>query len=421
MRVFSTRGGSEVSLSEAISVGLAPDGGLYTPPSLAAHSGPWGADFKSRALTLLRPFFAGEVLEHSLEAIVDEAFTFDAPTKWFTEEVGLLELFHGPTAAFKDFGARFLAACLGRLTRVDRDTTVLVATSGDTGAAVASAFHRRAGFRVMILYPEGRVSGRQAHQLGAFGDNVTAFRVSGSFDDCQRVVKAAFGDQELSARHALVSANSISLGRLLPQMTYYAHASLSAQEQGKGSTSFVVPTGNLGNAFACLLAKECGLPIDRVVLATNANRVLADFVATGRYEPKESFSTLANAMDVGAPSNVERLRHRFPDVRTAVEADWVDDETIRATIKRTLDERGEIICPHTACGVEVLRRVRTRGAKGTWIVAATAHPAKFDSIVEPLIGRPVPVPPALAELLARPSHAAALQPTLSDLADRLAK
>ena len=419
MKVFSTRGASEVSLSEAISVGLAPDGGLYTPPSLAAHSGPWGADLQSRVLTLLRPFFAGEVLERSLEEIVQEAFTFGAPTKWLTDDTGLLELFHGPTAAFKDFGARFLAACLSRLVKVDRLTTVLVATSGDTGAAVASAFHRRPGFRVVILYPDGRVSPRQAHQLGAFGDNVTTFRVAGTFDDCQRVVKTAFQDSALSTQHALVSANSISLGRLLPQMAYYAHASLSAQEQGKGSVSFVVPTGNLGNAFAGLLAKECGLPIDRIVLATNANRVLADFVATGHYEPKPSQVTLANAMDVGAPSNVERLRHRFSDVAKVVEADWVDDETIRSCIMRTLEQSGEIICPHTACGVEVLRRLRARGVKGTWLVAATAHPAKFESIVEPLIGRVVPVPPALAQLLARPSHAEPLAANLEALAGAL--
>jgi threonine synthase len=290
-------------------------------------------------------------------------------------------------------------------------TTVLVATSGDTGAAVASAFHRRAGFRVVILYPDGRVSPRQAHQLGAFGDNVTALRVNGTFDDCQRLVKAAFSDASLSAAHGLASANSISLGRLLPQMAYYAHASLSAVQRGLGAPSYVIPTGNLGNAFACLLARECGVPIDRVVLATNANRVLADFVATGRYEPKPSIPTLANAMDVGAPSNVERLRHRFPDVSKVVSADWVDDETIRKTIQHS----PEVICPHTACGVEVLRRQRAAGAKGTWIVAATAHPAKFDSIVEPLIGRPVPVPPALAELLARPSSAAPLEPTLDAL------
>lgn len=415
MRVFSTRGGSEVTLSQAISLGLAPDGGLYLPPPMPAHVGPWGDDLRTRAVTLLRPFFADEPLADALPEIVAEAFTFDAPTRWLSDDTGVLELFHGPTAAFKDFGARFLAACLSRLQQPGRETTVLVATSGDTGAAVASAFHRRPGFRVVILYPDGRVSPRQAHQLGAFGDNVRALRVAGSFDDCQRLVKAAFSDSALSARHALASANSISLGRLLPQMAYYAHASLSAVARGLGSPSFVIPTGNLGNAFACLLARECGLPIDRVALATNANRVLADFVATGHYEPKGSIATLANAMDVGAPSNVERLRHRFPEVAKAVSADWVDDETIRATIKAS----PEPICPHTACGVEVLRRLRARGAKGTWIVAATAHPAKFESIVEPLIGRAVPVPPALAELLARPAVATPIEPSLSALAGQL--
>ncbi len=402
-------------MCEAISIGLAPDGGLYMPPVMAAHTGPWGDDLRTRAVTLLRPFFADEPLAGALDTIVNEAFTFDAPTKWISEDTGLLELFHGPTAAFKDFGARFLASCLSRLQQPGRTTTVLVATSGDTGAAVASAFHRRPGFRVVILYPDGRVSPRQAHQLGAFGDNVTALKVNGTFDDCQRVVKAAFGDRELSARHSLASANSISLGRLLPQMAYYAHASLSAVARGHGSPSFVVPTGNLGNAFACLLARECGLPIDRVVLATNANRVLADFVATGHYEPKSSIATLANAMDVGAPSNVERLRHRFPEVSKVVSADWVDDETIRQTIKRS----AEVICPHTACAVEVLRRQRAAGAKGTWIIAATAHPAKFDSIVEPLIGRAIPVPPALAEILSRPTHATPVEPTLEALSGQL--
>lgn len=411
MNVSSTRGGSTVSLSAAIAAGLAPDGGLYMPPLLAAHVGEWGHDYRTRALTLLRPFFEGELLDAQLEAILSEAFTFDAPTKWLDERTGLLELFHGPTAAFKDFGARFLAACLSRLRT--KETTVLVATSGDTGAAVASAFHRRPGFRVVILYPDGRVSPRQAHQLGAFGDNVTAFRVQGAFDDCQRMVKEAFADRALTEKHQLTSANSISLGRLLPQMTYYAHASLSAAEQG--SVSFIIPTGNLGNAFACLLARERGLPIEDIVLATNANRVLADYVTSGVYEPKPSLTTLANAMDVGNPSNVERLRHRFPDVASAVSADWVDDETIRETIRSA----PEPICPHTACGLAVLKRLRARGDQRRYIVAATAHPAKFDSIVEPLIGRSVPVPPALAELLARPAHAAPLEPSLSALAAAL--
>lgn len=410
MKVTSTRGGPEVSLSFAIESGLAADGGLFMPPKLR----PWeisGTTLVERANSLLAPAFAEEAID--VAAAVKDAFTFDAPTKWLRPDTGLLELFHGPTAAFKDFGARFFAACLGQLQKPGAQLkTILVATSGDTGAAVASAFHKRDGFRVVILYPDGRVSPRQAHQLGAFGDNVRTFRVNGTFDDCQRVVKEAFARPELRAAHALSSANSISLGRLLPQMAYYAHAALSCVAAGKGKPSFVVPTGNLGNAFACLMAREYGVPIDRVRLATNANRVLPDMLASGQYQPKKSVATLANAMDVGNPSNVERLLFRFPKVAEVVSADWVDDETISETIRRS----AEPICPHTACGMEVLRRMRSRGEEGTWIVAATAHPAKFDSVVEPLIGKKVPVPPALAELLARPSHADPLQPDVDELA-----
>jgi threonine synthase len=413
MKVSSTRNGTEVSLAFAIDTGLAPDGGLYMPPRLAPRE-LGGTDLRSRAVELLTPLFADEPID--VRAAIDDAFTFDAPTKWLRPDTGLLELFHGPTAAFKDFGARFFAACLAQLRKPGAQLkTILVATSGDTGAAVASAFHKRDGFRVVILYPEGRVSPRQAHQLGAFGDNITAFKVNGTFDDCQRVVKEAFALPELRTAHALSSANSISLGRLLPQMAYYAHAALSCVAEGKGKPSFVVPTGNLGNAFACLLAREYGVPIDRVKLATNANRVLPDMLASGQYQPKKSVATLANAMDVGAPSNVERLLHRFPKVGEVVSADWVDDGTIAETIKRS----PEVICPHTACGLEVLRRMRSRGEDGTWIVAATAHPAKFESIVEPLIGRPVEVPPSLADLLARRSYAEPLEPTVQALAEAM--
>jgi len=244
---------------------------------------------------------------------------------------------------------------------------------------------------------------------------VRAFRVAGTFDDCQRMVKEAFALPELRERHALTSANSISLGRLLPQMAYYAHASLESVRAGKGKPSFVVPTGNLGNAFACLLAREYGAPIGKVRLATNANRVLPELLATGQYQPRKSVATIANAMDVGAPSNVERLLQRFPHVADVVSADWVDDDTIRDTIARAKPLQ---LCPHTACGVEVLRRLRSRGEDGTWIIAATAHPAKFDSIVEPLIG-PVEVPPALAALLARPSSAEPLEPSVHALARAL--
>lgn len=413
MQCVSTRGGSAVSLTEAIAAGLAPDGGLFLPVELPRlGGGPSNVDsLPCVASWLIEPFFAGEPLAANIEAICANAFSFPAPTRWLEPDMGLLELFHGPTAAFKDFGARFLAECTARIPAAGPTRTVLVATSGDTGAAVAAAFHRRPGFRVLVLYPDGRVSARQAHQLGAFGDNVHAFRVAGTFDDCQRMVKAAFLDRELQARVPLLSANSISLGRLLPQMAYYAQASLQARAHGREPVSFVVPTGNLGNAFACLLARELGLPIGRVVLATNANRVLVDFLASGTYVPRDSIATLANAMDVGAPSNVERLRALFPSPLRVVEADAVDDGTIRATIASTWQRYGEAICPHTACGVAVLERLRRAGADGPWLVAATAHPAKFDTIVEPAIGAPCPPPAPLAALLARPAHATPLEPT----------
>ncbi|MFM7297977.1 MAG: threonine synthase [Planctomycetota bacterium] len=421
MRCVSTRGGGEVSLTEAIAAGLAPDGGLFLPTQLPQLGAPptAGASLPVVASWLLRPFFEGEALAGALDEICARAFTFAAPLRWLEPDTGLLELFHGPTAAFKDFGARFLAECTARIPSGSATRTVLVATSGDTGAAVAAAFHRRPGFRVLVLYPDGRVSARQAHQLGAFGDNVHAFRVAGSFDDCQRMVKAAFLDRELQSRAPLLSANSISLGRLLPQMAYYAHAALHAREQGLAPLSFVVPTGNLGNAFACLLAREVGLPIGRVVLATNANRVLVDYLATGCYEPRDSIATLANAMDVGAPSNVERLRALFADPRRVVEAEAVEDTAIRATIASTWRKHGVAICPHTACGVAVLETLRERGARGPWVVAATAHPAKFDTIVEPAIGAECPPPAPLAALLARPAHATPLQPSSEALSNAL--
>lgn len=392
MKCVSTRSpaGPRVSLVDAISRGLAPDGGLYVPERVP------------RSNDVLAPYFEGEPLDAA--ELARAAFTFPAPIRWLDERCGLLELFHGPTAAFKDFGARFLAECLARL---GRKATIVVATSGDTGAAVGAAFAGRPGFDVVILYPDGRVSPRQAHQLGAFGGNVRAFRVAGTFDDCQRMVK-----ETLAQRPDTTSANSISLGRLLPQLTYYASSALEVERLGRGPASYVVPTGNLGNALACVLARDMGLPIGRIVLATNANRALPDFLATGRYAPAATVPTIANAMDVGDPSNLERLRYWHPDVASTVSADSVDDAAIRATIRRVYEERGVAVCPHTACGLEVHRRLK---AAGTWLVAATAHPAKFETVVEPLIGRKVEPPRALAELLARPSHAEPLEAKASAL------
>jgi len=418
LRYLSTRGhAGEVSLGEAIAAGLAPDGGLYVPERLPqvdpSAFDPQG-DLAATATTLLAPFFAGDVLAGALPAICAEAFTFDTPLRPLARPGALLlELFHGPTAAFKDVGARFLAACLRRLRRAEAPPlTILVATSGDTGAAVGAAFHRAGadpgGMRVVILYPDGRVSPRQAHQLGSFGDNVHALRVAGSFDDCQRMVKAALNDAALQREVPLSSANSISLGRLLPQMSYYAHAALHGWRAHGRPLDFIIPTGNLGNALACLWARGMGLPIGDIHLACNANRTLPEFFAGADYRPRDAVATLANAMDVGAPSNVERLRWTFGGdddaMRRALRATSIGDPAIRATLLRHARDHGEVVCPHTATALAVLAQ-EPPGHGSAWAIVATAHPAKFEGVLEPLLGRPLPVPPALATMLARPSAA----------------
>lgn len=408
MRYVSTRGGAvPVGLSAAISAGLAPDGGLYVPERMPRISRPpVGGYLAGTALRMLEPFFESDPLEDELPAICAEAFAHPAPRRELRiEGAHLLELFHGPTAAFKDFGARFLAACLRRLRRdEDQPLTILVATSGDTGAAVGAAFHNVPGVRVAILYPDNRVSPRQAHQLGSFGGNVRALRVGGSFDDCQRLVKAALADPALQADVPMSSANSISLGRLLPQMAYFGHASLHAE----GRMNTIVPTGNLGNAVACLWARDIGLPIGDVIFACNANETLPEFFAGSPYRARDAVATLANAMDVGSPSNFERLRYLFggdAEVRRHGHAESVDDAEIRDTIHRHAASDGEVFCPHTAIGIRVFERKRLAGDRRAWTIVATAHPAKFDAIVEPLIGRRVEVPEALNAMLLREASA----------------
>ncbi|MET0935578.1 MAG: threonine synthase, partial [Luteibacter sp.] len=377
MRYLSTRGGAAPTrLSDAIAAGIAPDGGLYVPERMPTVSlPPANGTLAGTALRMLEPFFEGDPLDDELPAICAEASAHPAPRRALSiDGAHVLELFHGPTAAFKDFGARFLAACLSRLRRdSERPLTILVATSGDTGAAVGAAFHNVPGVRVAILYPDNRVSPRQAHQLGSFGGNVRALRVGGSFDDCQRLVKGALGDGALQADVPMSSANSISLGRLLPQMAYFGHAALQAD----GLMNVIVPTGNLGNAVACLWAREIGLPIGDVVFACNANDTLPEFFGGQPYRARDAVPTIANAMDVGAPSNFERLSHLFggeDTTRQRGHAERVDDAEIRDVILRHAASDGEVFCPHTATAVRVFERRRMAGDSRHWTLVATAHP-----------------------------------------------
>ena len=428
MKFTSTRGQSgELDFSAALSAGLAPDGGLFVPrhlPGLKPEDFDGLYSLADIATRLLSPFLAQDVLGEQLAEICAQAFDFATPLVPFTDEqTYLLELFHGPTAAFKDIGARFLAECVGRLARRSGDTvTILVATSGDTGAAVAAAFHRMPGVRVVVLYPDGRVSPRQAHQLGCFGDNVSSFAVQGSFDDCQAMAKQALADPALHRELRLTSANSISLGRLLPQMLYYAQASLAHHRQVGNPLNFVVPTGNLGNAMAAALARVMGLPIGRIFLSSNANSVLPEFFAGAPYRPRASIRTLANAMDVGAPSNFERLQWLFPDqvqLRATFDARSTDDAAIADTIASTWLCHGRAICPHTATAVHALEQLRPEDRTGHWAVVATAHPAKFETVVEPLIGCRVELPPALERMLARPARAEQIDADFAELRVRL--
>ncbi len=423
MRYLSTRGQAPpASFSEALLAGLAPDGGLYVPesfPSFDPSSFDPAAPIPELASEILTPFVDGDPLGEQISAICRRAFDFPMPLVPLARDTSVLELFHGPTAAFKDFGARFLAHCFERLLAERGEVlTVLVATSGDTGAAVAAACHLREGIRVGVLFPKGGVAPRQEQQLTCWDRNVSSFAVRGNFDDCQRVVKDAFTRGGWPPSGGLSSANSINVGRLLPQAVYYGIASMRYVAEHGAIPGVIVPSGNVGNAVGAFWAKTMGFPIRHIAMASNENRVVPDWFESGSWDPRPSKPTLANAMDVGDPSNMERLFHLYPERRAMIENSSsmeVDDATIRKTIAAGIDRWGQVWCPHTATAVHFREQMEAPH----WIVVATAHPAKFDSIVEPLIGRDVPVPPGLVELLARPTKVteidAAFEPMAAEL------
>ena len=442
MQFVTTRGGPPVSFTTALFAGLAPDGGLYVPETIE----PWSADELSRlsrrtlteiALRALRPFTRGDLDPATLEAVIVEALNFPIPLVEVQPGVFSLELFHGPTFAFKDVGARVMARLMASRHRGDDPLTILAATSGDTGSAVAHAFHGVPNTRVVILYPDGRVSPTQEAQLTMFNGergNVRAYAVAGSFDDCHRLTREAYANPDLRRSMRLTSANSVNVGRLLPQSVYDVHAiaqlqalaaqgsvapgSRVAQGFSPANVVFSTPSGNFGNLTAGLMAKRAGLPIARFVAATNANDVVPAYLETGRFEPRPSMATLSNAMDVGHPSNFDRMLWLYGSDHEAMRRDVIGcrftDDEVRATIKRVYEERGYLLDPHSAIAyMGLVGQVGQVGQVGVFL--STAHPAKFAEIVEPIIGRPVEKPPALAEALNGPQHVIRIRASLDRL------
>lgn len=436
MKLESTsRGAAQASWREAVLHGLAPDGGLYVPVSVPQLS---AADlralsrmtFPELSCELAVRFLGDDVPRPVLEEICSDAFTFDAPLHSLDDRTHVLELFHGPTCAFKDFGARFMSRLFRHFWGVqERPLTVLVATSGDTGSAVANAFHepeRNSSIRVVILFPKGKVSLVQEKQMTTLGGNVTALEVDGTFDDCQRLVKQALADRSVAQHTAITSANSINIARLVPQMFYYVYAAL--QFLDTGPAVFSVPSGNLGNLTGGLLARAIGVPVRRFVAATNINDTFPKYLASGHFEPHASRETCSNAMDVGNPSNFARIASMFhgdvAEARSAVTGYSVSESDTLAGIGHTFRSTGYLLDPHTAVGVCALERHRaaTPGdAQSPGIVLATAHPAKFAAVVAQAAGMEPHLPKQLVAALSQEGCKVSMTCSYDELRDNLCR
>ena len=410
MRYYSTNKKSEcVSLRDAVVNGLAEDRGLYMPERINKLPEEFFKDidkmsFQEISYEVAKAFFGDDVETDALKKIVYDTLSFDCPVKNICNNIWTLELFHGPTLAFKDIGARFMARLLEYFIRQESQQTVnvLVATSGDTGSAVANGFLGVDGIHVYVLYPKGKVSKIQESQFTTLGNNITAIEIDGVFDDCQNLVKNAFMDKELNNSMKLTSANSINVARFLPQAFYYFNAYARMKANGLTDNLVVcVPSGNFGNITAGLFAKGMGLPICRFIAANNANDIFFNYLKTGIYEPKPSIQTIANAMDVGNPSNFARIYDLYEGsherIASMISGATYTDEKISNAVKQCYNENGYILDPHGACGYQALKDLLNTNETG--IFCETAHPAKFKDTIEKIIGTEIKIPQRLADFM----------------------
>ncbi|MDD6894701.1 MAG: threonine synthase [Prevotellaceae bacterium] len=410
MKYYSTNKQAPMAtLHEAVVKGLAGDRGLYMPESIerlpqSFYDNIDKMSFQEIAYTVAQAFFGEDVNADDLRNIVYDTLSFDCPVAKVTDNIYSLELFHGPTLAFKDVGARFMARLLQYFIRQEgnEEVNVLVATSGDTGSAVANGFLGVEGIKVYVLYPKGKVSKIQECQFTTLGQNITAVEVDGVFDDCQALVKNAFMDAELNSHMKLTSANSINVARFLPQAFYYFNAYARMKALGKADELVVcVPSGNFGNITAALFGHRMGLPIKRFIAANNANDIFYNYLQTGKYEPKASRQTIANAMDVGDPSNFARIYDLYQGdhaaVTSLISGATYSDDMIREAMKQCHEANGYVLDPHGACGYRALTEQLVKGETG--VFCETAHPAKFKDTVEAIIGAEVAIPERLAAFM----------------------
>jgi len=398
----------KVSFKDAVIAGIAPDKGLYFPESIT----PFPSDFfenieelsnQEIAFQAIHQFVNEDIPDEALKEIIANTLDFDFPVVDIEESVATLELFHGPTMAFKDVGARFMANCLGYFSQGEKqDVTVLVATSGDTGGAVANGFLGVDGVKVVILYPSGKVSEIQEKQLTTLGQNIEAMEVDGVFDDCQRMVKTAFLDSEITDHKKLTSANSINVARWLPQLFYFLFAYKQSKSKGK-EIIFSVPSGNFGNICAGMVAQKLGMPVKHFVASTNVNDVVPKFMKNGIYEPMASIATISNAMDVGDPSNFVRIRHLHQDnletLQQHLSSYSFTDEATKATMKEVYSKTGYVMDPHGAVGYLGLKEYQKNHSNAYGIFLETAHPVKFLDVVEDTLGLSPEIPPQILKVM----------------------